>query len=223
VGDQDPVLLTDFAEALALENGGQWQGRPNELLKTALNLDATAQKTLWFSGVSAIQRADYPSALNYWQQLLTQISPAETEKIQLLQRQIANLQTFIQSETTTFPAPTSPVVNLTVQVSLASDFQNLVKPTDNVFIYARAPNGSAMPLVIVKKTVADLPLTVTLNQETVVIPNVNLTDFKEVTLVARVAKSGQVTPQPGDLQGLLTPISIHESNPIILVINEMIP
>lgn len=222
-GEQDPVLLTDFAEVLALQNNGQWQGRPSELLQTALTLDANAQKTLWFVGVAAVQRADYVSALNHWQHLLMQIPLAETEKRQLLQKQITNLQAAIQNGTSTLSASPTEPVNLTVQVNLSPDFQSLVKPTDTVFIYARALGGPPMPLAIVKKTVADLPLTVTLNQSNAVISNTQLADFKEITLIARVAKSGQVIPQTGDLQGQLTPVLVHEHNPVNIVINTIIP
>lgn len=218
---EDPALLTNFAEALAMVNKGQWQGRPNELLETALSLDANAEKTLWLSGVAAVQQMDYPLALRHWQHLLTQISPEETEKRQLLQKQITRLQTLPQAETS--PIPQAETINLNIKVSLNTDLQNLVESTDTVFIYARALEGPPMPLAVVKKTVADLPAVVTLNQSNAVVATANLANFKEVTLIARVAKNGQVTAQSGDLQGQITPISVYERNQVEIIINEIIP
>lgn len=96
-GEKDPALLTDLAEALALANGGQWQGRPITLLETALKLEAQAQKTLWLAGVAAVQQKDYPKALTYWQTLLAQIPATEAEKRQLVEKQISRVQQLIQN------------------------------------------------------------------------------------------------------------------------------
>jgi cytochrome c-type biogenesis protein CcmH len=58
-----------------------------------------------------------------------------------------------------------------------------------------------MPLAIIRKQVKDLPLTVTLDETMAMIPGMTLDKFNPIHLVARVSKSGQAQPQPGDWLG----------------------
>jgi cytochrome c-type biogenesis protein CcmH len=56
-----------------------------------------------------------------------------------------------------------------------------------------------MPLALVRLTARDLPVTVTLNEDTSMMPNMTLKNADQVHVLARVSSSGQAIPQPGDL------------------------
>ena len=58
-----------------------------------------------------------------------------------------------------------------------------------------------MPLAILKRQVKDLPLDFTLSDEQAMSPEMRLSKFREVVVIARVSKSGGAAPQSGDLQG----------------------
>jgi cytochrome c-type biogenesis protein CcmH len=69
-----------------------------------------------------------------------------------------------------------------------------------VYIYAKAQSGPPMPLAVVKKTLADLPLNIRLSDSMAMVPTMKLSDFSAWTIIARIAPSGSATPQADDIQ-----------------------
>jgi cytochrome c-type biogenesis protein CcmH len=77
-----------------------------------------------------------------------------------------------------------------------------------VFIFARAAEGPRVPLAILRKRVADLPLAFTLDDSLAMSPAARLSGAARVIVGARVSKSGNAMAQPGDLQGLSAPVPV---------------
>jgi cytochrome c-type biogenesis protein CcmH len=86
--------------------------------------------------------------------------------------------------------------------------QKQVKPDDTVFIFARAAEGSRMPLAIIQKQVKDLPFKFALDDSTAMSPAAKISGAGKVIVGARVSKSGNATPQPGDLSGQTAAIAV---------------
>lgn len=92
-----------------------------------------------------------------------------------------------------------------VKVSLAGALKAKAAADDTVFIFAKSSSGPPMPLAIVRKQVKDLPLEVTLDDSMAMMPGKNLSSAPQVIIGARVSKSGNALPAPGDLQGVTAP------------------
>ena len=97
--------------------------------------------------------------------------------------------------------------SLQVKVSLSPVVADKAAPNDVVYIFARAAQGSRMPLAIVRKQVKDLPATVVLDDSQGMNPQMKLSSMPEVIVVARVSKSGMASPQDGDLEGVSAPVT----------------
>jgi cytochrome c-type biogenesis protein CcmH len=85
------------------------------------------------------------------------------------------------------------------------------KPEDTVFVFARPAEGARMPLAILRKQVKDLPLQFTLDDSMAMSPANALSGASKVVVGARVSKSGNAMPQPGDLSGQSAPVSVGAS------------
>ncbi len=92
------------------------------------------------------------------------------------------------------------------RVSVAPDLASKVAPTDTVFIYATPVSGSRMPLAIVKITANQLPYDFVLDDTTAMNPSAKLSGIDEVTVRARISKSGNAMQQPNDLGVSVTPV-----------------
>jgi cytochrome c-type biogenesis protein CcmH len=93
---------------------------------------------------------------------------------------------------------------------------------DTLFVFARAAEGPRMPLAIVKRSGADLPLSFTLDDSMAMAPEFKLSSFARVVVGARLSKTGNAMPQSGDLEGLSAPLA-GRSNGIEIVIDTVRP
>ncbi len=224
-----PDVLSDYAEFLAKSNQGKFIGLPTQLLKTALSVNPKHPKTLWLSGLAAMENSDYEAAVAHWQAVLVQLPASETKIRKLLDTQIAKARQHIQGSNS--PAPVakqqSPEVKklskIEVQVKLAPDLQDKIKPNDTLFIYARATTGIPMPLAILRKSASELPITVTLDDSMAMMRDKNLSSVPEVTVMARISSSGSARLQTGDLVGKVTPVVLSQQNKVEVTINRIAP
>ncbi|MCP5008658.1 MAG: c-type cytochrome biogenesis protein CcmI, partial [Aestuariibacter sp.] len=93
---------------------------------------------------------------------------------------------------------------------------------DIVFVYATAMQGPPMPLAAKRLRVADLPAEVSLSDNDALTPDMKLSAFPQVTIGARISKSGNPVAQAGDLFAEID--SIDSGNPpadLSLVINRV--
>ena len=78
-----------------------------------------------------------------------------------------------------------------------------------------------MPLAAVRKTVADLPITVKLNDSMAMMPQMKLSNFNQVKVSAVVSKSGQPGKQPGDLFVEVSSVNVKSGEKLVLLINQV--
>lgn len=219
IGDKPEIMLL-YADALAFANNEQMAGKPTELVFKALAMEPNNVTGLWLGGMAKAQTGDFVAAMDLWKKLEAQL-PAGSEAQQEIQGLLAKLATQIPAGAQAEAKPTV-TANIEVQVSLAPELQNSASPSDTVFIYAQALSGPKMPLAIVKKQVSELPLTLNLTDTMAMMPNMKLSNFEQVKLLARVSKSGDAMQQPGDLIGVIEQVALADKNTHEIVINSQI-
>jgi len=80
-----------------------------------------------------------------------------------------------------------------------------------------------MPLAVVRKQVRDLPVEVTLSDAMAMMPERKLSSFDQIVIGARISRTGQPMPAPGDLQGLSEPISSQSGSTQSIEIRDIVP
>ena len=91
-------------------------------------------------------------------------------------------------------------------VSIDPQLAEQVSPDDTVFIFARLPEGPPMPLAILRLQVSDLPYEFRLD-DSHAMTDMTLSSVDQVVVVARVSRTGQAMPAPGDLEGQSATVS----------------
>ncbi len=231
VAGDDPQLLVDSADIMVMANGGRFTSEAAQLLETALQVQPDNAKGLWLMGHYKYQSEDFQSAVDYWRRAAAQL-PADSEDTRAITQQIEQAESRLvaaggslapAAETLTVPAADAAAKGVEVSVRLDPKLSAQAAAQDTVFIFARAAQGPRMPLAIVRKRVAELPVTVTLDDSLAMSPAMVLSNFDEVTIGARVSKSGNAMPQSGDLQGSVTPVQVEAGASVEVVINEVMP
>jgi cytochrome c-type biogenesis protein CcmI len=118
-------------------------------------------------------------------------------------------------------APQS-TARITVKVALNPKFKDQVGPKDTVFVFAKAAQGPAMPLAILRLTASQLPASVTLTDGMGMVPSLTLSQFPQIVLGARISKSGNAMAQPGDLQTLSAAMTSAQTEPVQLTIDQRV-
>ena len=202
-----------YAEALALSAPGRSIGGESaDLIEDALRRDPTHQRALWLAGIAGMQRGDSATALKHWR-TLEALLPEGSEIRATLGEQIRNAESpnnpasaepaaVAANEPTATPTPAASAASVTVSIRLDPALQDKVSASDTLFVFARAANGPRMPLAIQRLSAGDLPVTVTLDDSTSMMPTMKLSQFPDIVIGARISKTGNATPASGDLQAL---------------------
>jgi cytochrome c-type biogenesis protein CcmH len=231
IAGDHPQLLVDSADIMVMANGGRFTSEAAELLQRALHVQPENAKGLWLMGHYEYQGEDFQSAVDYWQRAAAQLPP-DSEDTRAIRQQIEQAESRLlaaggslapTAETPTAPATDATATAVEVSVRLDPALSAQASAQDTVFIFARAAQGPRMPLAILRKRVAELPVTVTLDDSLAMSPATVLSNFDEVTIGARVSKSGNAMPQSGDLQGSVTPVQVKAGASVEVVINEVMP
>lgn len=206
----DASLMADYADALAVVNQHQLAGEPMTWVKKALGIDPNNLKALSLAGTAAFDQKDYATAVKHWDHIMA-VAPAGSSYLPQVQANLAEARALGQLPTppAATAAPTSAAAggsSVSGTVTLAAALRDRVAPTDTVFVFARAAEGPRMPLAILRKQVKDLPLEFKLDDSLAMSPAARLSAYPQVVVGARISKSGNAMPQPGDLSGQ-TPVT----------------
>ena len=107
-------------------------------------------------------------------------------------------------------------------VTLSDTQKTRVAGGDTLFVFARAVNGPRMPLAIVRVAAGEFPYHFKLDDSLAMSPQFKLSSQTEVVLGARISRSGNATPQSGDLMGTLGPVKVGARG-LRLIIDGVVP
>ena len=202
---RDAQLLADFADALAMARGQSLEGEPEKLVHRALEIDPSNTKALALAGTIEFNRRQFAAAAGYWKRMLPHVE-AGSEDARIIQANIDQAQQLIGEKKA-----------LQGSVRLSPALKDKAAPDDTVFIYARAAEGPQMPLAVQRVKVRDLPAKFSLNDAMAMAPGMAISAHPRVVVTARVSRSGQAAPQPGDLQGASKPVASDASGVTVLI------
>jgi cytochrome c-type biogenesis protein CcmH len=232
---RDDDLQIELAEVLAQQNKGMFAGEPWSIIQKVLATDPHHVNALLLGGSAAYSEQNFQAALRFWERA-REVVAADSPDAPELDRAIgearnrlglpaiparamggeknasnksagaASGSTNASNSANANASSTQRAERISGRVSVAPDLASKVAPTDTVFIYATPVAGSRMPLAIVKITANQLPYDFVLDDTTAMNPSAKLSGMDEVTVRARISKSGNAMQQPNDLGVSVTPV-----------------
>ena len=203
---RQPELLGQWAQAQYFADDKKWSDKLQALTDEALKADPKEVTSLGLLGIAAFEDQRFAEAIGYWQRLMNELPEGDASRA-ALEGGIAKAREQLQAsggKVDTAPVAKAPA-SIKVSVDLADAVKASALPGDSVFIFARAVSGPPAPLAVKRVTVADLPITVELGDIDAMMPQLKLSNFPEVQLMARISRAGQ--PTAGEWVGRSQPLS----------------
>ena len=213
-GDE-PDLLTGEAEARARAADGDFSGEAERLLGLALELNPSHPSALWLSGLAAMNRDAHGEAAEFWRRALPAVEDSEAES--RLRELIAQAEARAEARA---GEGESEEVGISVDISLSPE---LSADSEKVlFIFARAVSGPRIPLAAARRRAGDLPFSLVLTDSMAMTPELKLSLFERVDIVARISQSGTPQAGSGDLFGEVKGVAVSGGENISLVIDRRV-
>lgn len=209
-------LLADHADVLAMLQGQSAAGEPTRLIERALKLDPNNLKALALAGSAAFERKDFAAATTYWTKARAG-APAGSEFASALDRSLAEIGASKVATAEPITPKAAAGAGVAGSVRLAPALAEKIRPDDTVYIFARAAEGPRMPVAILRRKASELPINFTLDDSTSMSAELKLSGFSQVVVGARISRSGNATPQSGDLIGQSGPVKPGTANLLVTI------
>ncbi len=227
---EQPAILLQYADALAMAHNGLIAGKAAELVQRALVLAPKDVTGLWLAGVAADQAGEGRQALDYLQRaralsITNEMSTTDLDALIAEVETRSGLKATPNEDQGSKPVPAQPASGPQIAVAVTADPAATadLPASTLVFVLAKAINGPPLPLAVKRLTLGELPLTITLDDSLAMAPQFKLSTVTQVMVTARISPSGQPIAQPGDIEGTAGPLTVGVDNAVAITINRRVP
>jgi cytochrome c-type biogenesis protein CcmH len=230
--------LVGMAEALALMDERELDGRAGQLLEKALAIDPKSGKAQFYGAAAALRRGDLRLARERFANLLA-LDPPENVK-PILQQQIAAIDQKLSGAPPTAGSPAgeaggtkppassgaaTPAASATppvrVKVTLAAKLNGRIPASAPLFVLVRDPRQAGPPLAV-KRLTSQFPQTVELTTSDSMMAGRTFAAGQLVEVVARISRSGSPIAASGDPFGLAAH-RVGEGGVVDIIIDHVTP
>jgi cytochrome c-type biogenesis protein CcmH len=211
----DAVL--GLGEALAFAEEGMLLGQASVLFDQGYALAPSHPKALWYTGVVAYQAGRLDVARERWSALIALNPPEQVRR--LLENKIIEIEAALLRAQASDPATPAPLVK--VRVSVAPGLGPRAGGNSPLFVLVRKEEGGP-PLAVTRRAASELPALIELSDQDVMIAGRNLSGAGKVTVVARIARSGEPVARSGDLEGSVS-YDVGSQEAVDLIIDSVVP
>ncbi len=224
-GGKNAEALTGEAEALALTDESELDGRAGRLIEQALALEPDSGRASFLGAAVAARRGDLPLARQRFAKLLSlsppdAIRPMIEQQISAIDEKLSGTPAKAAAVQQRQPAGEagSPLVrvNVTLAPSLAS-----AAGAAPLFVFVRDPAQGGPPLAV-KRLESHFPQSVSLSPADSMVPGRAFSAGQSVQVVARIARSGTPVAASGDPFGEVT-YRVGQDGLVSLVIDRLTP
>lgn len=217
--DNKQVLIS-YSQILLLEGSEANMTRAAGMLSKVLNAEPTNLDAISLLALIAYERKDWPQAKAAFEVLLASMEKNDS-RYGLISQRIADIELQMQSEGSVMPVTKTNSIAVTVNV--ASELINKLPEKGTLFVFAKAANGSPMPIAAVKLTSYSFPVTVELNDSTAMVEGMNLSSAEDIIISARISLDDSVMPSSGELEGHSGSLKRESVSEYQLKIDTLIP
>ncbi|WJG20805.1 c-type cytochrome biogenesis protein CcmI [Vibrio furnissii] len=203
---QDGDIQLGYAQALMLSDDEMDQNQARAILKRLSQRDYVDLRVYSLLAFDAFERADYPSAIQYWGMMQQMIGPNDgrydmlTRSIESAKRKMGEVVVDGQS--------------VPVTISLAS---NVTLPQNAVLIVSiHTADGAPMPVAAARYPLSSFPHTVVLDDTNSMMQGRKLSSLDALMVRVRIDTDGNVSTKDGDWYGESQAVKLGESVEVVI-------
>ena len=213
-------VLISFSQVLLLEGSEANMTRAAGMLSKVLKVEPTNLDAISLLALIAYERKDWPQAKAAFEVLLASMQKNDT-RYEMIAGRIADIEEQMQAEGSVLPVTTQSVINVTVK--LTDELKQQQPESGILFVFAKAAQGSPMPLAVVKLKEYSLPMSVQLTDANAMVAGLNLSSAQDIVISARISKDESVMPSSGELEGHSDKLTRKNVSDYTLTIDTLIP
>ena len=207
---QSVKLLELQADTSYLATENRITPKVRETLDRLLFLDPASIVALEIQVLDAVMAGAHETARLYLEELLDSPRLAGERRALMLGLHERLLESTNQPE-----QPAAPDRSIQVLVELQEGIQ--AQPDETVFVFARATDGP--PLAVKRLSVGELPALIRLDDSSAMLGQ-KLSDFSRVRVMARLSRTGDALPGPGDMQAVSRSVQLGNTEVVRLLISD---
>ncbi|MBY7769847.1 c-type cytochrome biogenesis protein CcmI [Vibrio fluvialis] len=205
---QDGDIQLGYAQALMLSDDEMDQTQARSILQRLAKRDYVDLRVYSLLAFDAFERADYPSAIEYWGLMQKMIGPNDS-RYEMLTRSIDSAKRKMGEGVVEGKS-------VSVTISLAD---NVVLPQNAVLIVSvHSADGAPMPIAAARYPLSSFPRTEVLDDNNSMMQGRKLSDLSTLIVRVRIDTDGNVSTKDGDWFGESQPVNLGE--PVEVVINK---
>jgi len=220
-------LLADYADIMAMAQGRRLGGEPEKIIARALAIDPRHIKSLALMGSAAFERGDFGAAIQAWRTILTLVPPDSNVALSIgnsiadAERKMGGATASAGGQAMAAPVAAGPVAagpaTVSGTVALAPELVGKLPANATLFVFARAIDGSRIPLAMARVNGAKLPYAFKLDDSMSMAPNARLSGAKTVIIGARVSLGGEALAKSGDFEGFSAPVAVGANGVVVTI------
>lgn len=205
----EPRYELAYAQTRLFSNEGQLDPFSRQLLESVLEKNPGHEGAMVLLGFGAYRSGDYVLAVSTLEKLEAQRAARQASGGPAVMQQIGQTLASARDKlrtSATAPTVSQKVAPIRVRVQVDRKLAGKFQPGDTVYVFARALNGPPMPVAVVRRSAAELPFSVELDDSQSPMPTHKLSAVPEVAVTARISRHGSPEAQPGDLEAIAVPV-----------------
>lgn len=170
------------------------------LIQEAFTADPSLQKAQWLLGIAETSDGNYQLALDLWRDLLPKLELGSGIATTVSQ-QIAQVEAKLGIK----------AAKINVRIELSASAATTITAESVLFVFLRVPEQNGMPLAVKRIPVPQLPMDISITDESILQAGKSLSDFSELLISAKLSSTGTADSNPDDL--VVPAIRIKPSSP----------
>ncbi len=214
--------LVSYSQVLLLEGSDENMTRAAGMLSKVLQAQPNNLDAISLLALIAFERKDWMQAKAAFEVLLASMDESDT-RYAMISKRISEIDGQIAKQSELNSHDQQVVQGIQVMVKIDEKLEEKQPSNGILFVFAKASEGSPMPLAVVKLTDYSFPITVELSDKNAMMAGLNLSSANEIVISARISNDDSVMPSTGELEGHSEVLNRKDVRQVQLNIDTLIP